>query len=68
MKTFFVILAAFSLAFIIGCQESAISDPISNDTELNLVLKFQIDKEVVTLVSMELKKVPGLLPTPDPEM
>jgi hypothetical protein len=35
---------------------------------LNLVLKFQVDEKVVTLVSMELKKVPGLLPIPDPEM
>ena len=35
---------------------------------LNLVLKFQVDEKVVTLVSMELKKVPGLLFIPDPEM
>jgi hypothetical protein len=35
---------------------------------LNLVLKFQVDKKVVTLVSMELKRVPGLTPISDPEM
>jgi len=35
---------------------------------LNLVFKFQVDEKVVTLVSMSLKKVPGLLFIPDPEM
>ena len=37
-------------------------------TPLNLVLKFQVDEKVVTLVSMELKRVPGLVTIPDPEM
>ena len=35
---------------------------------LNLVLKFQVDEKKLLLVSMDLKKVPGLLPIPDPEM
>ena len=35
---------------------------------LNLVLKFQVDEKVVTLVSMELKRVPGLTPISDPDM
>jgi len=35
---------------------------------LNLVLKFQVDEKVVTLVSMSLKKVPGIVPIADPKM
>lgn len=35
---------------------------------LNLFMKFQVNEKVITLVSMELKKVPGWLPIPDPEM
>ena len=36
MKTLLACLVAFLFAFIIGCQESSITDPVSNDTELNL--------------------------------
>jgi len=35
---------------------------------LNLVLKFQVDEKVVTLISMKLEKVPGIVPILDPEM
>lgn len=36
MKTLVVSLAALLFAFFVGCQESSITDPVSNDTELNL--------------------------------
>jgi hypothetical protein len=35
---------------------------------MDLVLKFQVDEKEISLVSMDLKKVHGLLPIPDPEM
>jgi hypothetical protein len=35
MKTLFVSLVTFLFALIIGCQESSITDPVSNDTEFN---------------------------------
>jgi len=35
MKTLVVSLVAFLFALIIGCQESSITDPVSNDTEFN---------------------------------
>jgi len=36
MKTLFASLVAIFLAFFIGCQESSITDPVSNDTGWNL--------------------------------
>ena len=36
MKTLFVSLVAIFLAFFIGCQESSITDPVSNDNGWNL--------------------------------
>lgn len=35
MKTLFVCLVTFLFALIIGCQESSITEPVSNDTEFN---------------------------------
>jgi len=35
MKTLFVCLVTFLFAFIIGCQESSITDPVKSDAELN---------------------------------
>ncbi len=35
MKTLFVSLVVFLFAFIIGCQESSVTDPLSNNTEMN---------------------------------
>jgi hypothetical protein len=36
MKTLFASLVAIFLAFFIGCQESSITDPVSNDAGWNL--------------------------------
>lgn len=35
MKTLFVMLVAFLFAFVIGCQESSITDPTTNEEEMN---------------------------------
>jgi len=43
MKTLFASLVAIFLAFFIGCQESSITDPVSNDTGWNLGT---VDKDI----------------------
>ena len=44
MKTLFASLVAIFLAFFIGCQESSITDPVSNDTGWNLGTS---DKDII---------------------
>ena len=49
MKTLFACFVAFLFAFIIGCQESFITDPVSNDTEINLgtAVPNNVDKDII---------------------
>jgi len=44
MKTLFISLVALLFAFFLGCQESSITDPVSNDTELNIGA---VDKNII---------------------
>ena len=63
MKTLFVSLVAFLFAFIIGCQESSITDPVSNDTELSLgtEVPLSVDKDLISYYPGVIKLVGTLL-------
>jgi hypothetical protein len=65
MKTLFVALVTFLFALIIGCQESSITDPVSNDTGTNSVAQESIymDKDISSYYPGVIK-LDGLLPDP----
>jgi len=66
MKTLFVSLVAFLFALIIGCQESSITDPVSNDTETNSTASELVyfDKDLTSYYTGVIK-LEGMLPDPD---
>ncbi len=65
MKTLFVALVTFLFALIIGCQESSITDPVSNDTGTNSNAQESIyfDKDIASYYPGVIK-LDGLLPDP----
>lgn len=65
MKTLFVALVTFLFALIIGCQESSITDPVSNDTEINskVAESNYLDKDIASYYPGVIK-LDALLPDP----
>lgn len=50
MKKLLYSLVVFSVLLLIGCQENSITDPVSNDTNLNLATTEQsfLDKDIIS--------------------
>jgi len=65
MKTLLVSLVAFFFVLILGCQESSITDPVSNDTELNSTgaEPVYLDKDLTSYYPGYIK-LDGMLPDP----
>jgi hypothetical protein len=57
MKTFFVILAAFSLTLFFACQENSITDPVINDTGIqhSTPMENTLDKDALSYYSGAIK-------------
>lgn len=76
MKTLFVSLVAFLFAFIIGCQESSITDPVSNDTGFNPAVdqdaglnpsvekNITLDKDIISSLYPGVIQLSGILKDP----
>ena len=47
MKKLLYSLVVFSVLLLIGCQENSITDPVSNDTNLNLATTV-LDKDIIS--------------------
>jgi len=47
MKNLFLTIVVFSVLLLIGCQENSITDPVSNDTNLNLAT-IVLDKDIIS--------------------
>jgi len=65
MKTLMVALVVFLFAFLIGCQENSITDPVTNETDSNQLgfMENSVDKNILSYFPGAIK-LDGLLHDP----